>query len=1131
MQTAVYTGSIEQDNLAFAGTDGAGLRDIAKALAGNDTTLAGLLKVRPGVEIRSNTSLTLQNDWNMLAFGGAGQILDRPGGAAMALTLRAQGDLNLTHSLSDGFRNNANGGGTASAAEHSAAVRPDSYIVTGEGASLRLVGGADLGAAKLLQTFTDTTGDVLIGRAGSGSITAPDVLVRSTTGRIDIAAGRDLRLLNREAVVYTTGLPQTTSGITGLTPPPSGLLLSATTGRQSPFLANGGAISLTAGRDLTGGSDSRAQYGTDWWWRNSNASAGTLNWWSRYDQFRQGFATFGGGSLTANAGRDAVGVALSTAGSGTVTASTSNNGSSSSSAIKYGGGDLHWRAGRDLIDGFAFAGGRLASLQAGRDVASSSGQAGLQLLHLDTQIDISARNDMALGRVVAAGLVAPLSRQSNLATNGLLLAGLSPAAALDVMSVAGSLSYSGQAPSDLAKVYAERSPAESVIPSAARFVALQGSLRINGNLIQTPVLGADLVLLAAADLQLSALSVTGSQPALATPSATNSSEWLAPFPRNSLATEQGSRAPVRLVAQTGDLQFDAIQALNPLRLIAARDLTGRLLSVQHQQAGELTLMQAGRDVVLDAITGGADFSVKLQGPGDLMVLAGRDVVLGTSGGFGTVGNLENSALPSGGAAVTIIAGIKLGSAGARDLSLARARYVQLLGGGGLAGRPEHLYAQLAAQALSEPLPLPGSAAETTTATAFAALPAADRLALTTSLLGAERVAALASAFLAERDLAQAAPAQALAALADQRGAVLDSFIGHALAEAWLARVPQAEQPMQAVALAALPAATTRADGLADPRPGYRAALTAFMRGRTGQALDDVQALAAFASLPDEQQLLYMQRVLFDELRFAGRTAAISGGVERELAYERGFSALATLFPGTRTSGSVRLTASQIKTQQGGELRIITPGGGANAGESFTGGTTKPASAVGIVTVAGGNIELAVRDSVIVNQSRVFTVGQGDVLIWASRGDIDAGRGAKTVTGAPPPVYKIDSNGNVVVDTTGSFAGSGIAVLDASSTLDLFAPAGEINAGDAGIQSRGNANLAAERLVGADAISVQGQTTRNQPPPAVNAAAMVAPTVPTVTAAAASLTGQDDDERKKRRRRNLILDFLGFSQGD
>ena len=86
-------------------------------------------------------------------------------------------------------------------------------------------------------------------------------------------------------------------------------------------------------------------------------------------------------------------------------------------------------------------------------------------------------------------------------------------------------------------------------------------------------------------------------------------------------------------------------------------------------------------MVLDANTGDANFSVKLQGPCDLVVLAGRDVVLGSSGGFGTVGNLENSALPAGGAEITVVAGIRLGTA---DLNLARNRYVTVLGGAGLA---------------------------------------------------------------------------------------------------------------------------------------------------------------------------------------------------------------------------------------------------------------------------------------------------------------------------------------------------------------------------------------------------------------------------------------------------------------
>lgn len=1130
----VFTDTLVEDNRLFTGDNGEALAAIAQRLVAADAPLASALQVRPGVEIRSSGSLTLLGDWNLLRFDEEGQTIARPGASPMNLTLRAAGDLNLTHSLSDGLRNSiatVSSLPDATAAQLAAAIRPGSYIVAGAGASLRLIGGADLSAARLLDTRSDGLGDVNIGRF-DGS-TAADVLVRTTTGSIDIAAARDLQLLNRQAVVYTTGLPQATSSVAGLQAPPANQLLQGGSGRQSAFLDGGGDISLWAGRDLVGGANGASQYATDWWWRSTNNNTGTLSWWSRYDQFSQGFATFGGGDLVASAGQDARNLALSTAGSGSLlTASATAADGTPRSTVTFGGGDLQLQVGRDLADAFVFAGGATAQLSAGRSVVASEGQNGLQLLHLDTQIRVDARNDLALGRVVSAGLVAPLARQGSLTTNGVLLGGLSPNASLDALSSAGTLTYSGQQPIALSGNYAQRSEAESVIPATTRLAAPQGSVLVNGNLVQAPVLGADLLLLAGQDLQVSGITVTGSQPAMATPFAANASdlqELLTAFPKNNTATETGSRAPVRLVAEAGDLTFDAVQVLNPVRLIAGGDISGRTLSVQHQQADELTLLQAGRDVRLNANTADASFSVKVQGPGDLVILAGRDVDLGTSGGVGSVGNLENSALPAGGAEIAIVAGVTLGNG---DLAQAGARYFHLLGGDGLASQPEHLYAQLQALADGQAAPAFGSAAEAAAAAAFAALPADEQLARTTTLLGAARTAALAAAFLAERDLATVGPDAALVQLAAQGDAVQARFIGHALADDWLARVASTDRPAQVLALAALsaaPAASTTAT--ADPRSRYVAQLVAFVKARGLSPASDAEAVAAFDTLPAEVRLLLQQRVLFDELRVSGRAAAASGGEEREAAYERGFSALATLFPGSRASGAIRMTSSQIKTQQGGALRLLAPGGSVNAGETFTGAATKPASAIGIVTVAGGNVEVAVRDSVVVNQSRIFTVGQGDVLIWASRGDIDAGRGAKTVTGAPPPLFKIDGNGNVVVDTSGSFAGSGIAVLDSGSTLDLFAPAGEINAGDAGIQSAGNANLAAQRLTGADAIAIKGDTTSNLPPPTVNAAASLAPVTPSATTAASTTPEPADDDRKKRRRRNVLLDFLGFGQGD
>jgi hypothetical protein len=168
----------------------------------------------------------------------------------------------------------------------------------------------------------------------------------------------------------------------------------------------------------------------------------------------------------------------------------------------------------------------------------------------------------------------------------------------------------------------------------------------------------------------------------------------------------------------------------------------------------------------------------------------------------------------------------------------------------------------------------------------------------------------------------------------------------------------------------------------------------------------------------------------------------------------------------------------------------------------------------------------------VNQSRVFTLTRGDLLLWSGAGNIDAGRGAKTVTGAPAPVLRLDSNGNLVFDTSGSFSGSGIAVLSADSNLDLFAPAGEINAGEAGIRSKGNAFLAAERVVNAIDIQVAGKVSgggKVEAPAAVISAPVNTALGPT-SAGPTNADSDDDEKKKRRRRRNLLLEFLGFGSG-
>jgi hypothetical protein len=680
-----------------------------------------------------------------------------------------------------------------------------------------------------------------------------------------------------------------------------------------------------------------------------------------------------------------------------------------------------------------------------------------------------------------------------------------------------------------------------VIPSQALFAAPTGSVRfgdkapgVEGISLQPSDGSATLQVLAAQDVRLGSLTLAAitvpAGIALQGESDAGAVDPMAATPANTAA----SPPALRVVAQHGDLVLAGpLQSARPVRLLAGQDLrlaapSGGLLVVHPSDsaagvaaslpAPALSTLQAGRDIAVDSQQQLPFGTLVLRGGGDLVLLAGRHLELGNSYGVVSRGNLDDSlGLAAGGANLLAVTG---SSAALGDVSQATARGFVLLGGGGVASHAADLAAWLAAEASGAASPGLGSAA----ATAFAALSAGAQLDQARALLGSPRYD---TALLA-----------ALQALQGQRS-LLDAGAARTAFEA-LAAVDQARVvgSVLATGFDALPSARAQALllALAVRAPsGYAQRLSNFVAQRSGSlplGLDG--ALTGFSALPVEQQLLLTAKVLGDELRAAGRAAVATSGSERAQAYTRGYAAMAAVFPGVRPAGNIDMTTSQIKTQQGGDITLLTPGGGINAGALASAGTLQPNSQ-GIVTVAGGNITAALRNDFAVNQSRVFTLAQGDVLLWSSEGDLDAGRGAKTVRGAPKPVYGLDANGRVTVDTSGSFTGSGIAVLDAGSALDLFAPKGEINAGEAGIKSAGSATLGADRFAGLDNLKFSGPTAGVPPPaPSVGATAGLAAAAQTANANTprdAASSDDDDERRKKKTRRKLLLDFLGFGQGD
>lgn len=213
-------------------------------------------------------------------------------------------------------------------------------------------------------------------------------------------------------------------------------------------------------------------------------------------------------------------------------------------------------------------------------------------------------------------------------------------------------------------------------------------------------------------------------------------------------------------------------------------------------------------------------------------------------------------------------------------------------------------------------------------------------------------------------------------------------------------------------------------------------------------------------------------------------------------YTRGYDTIALVFPNideVNTDGSaknyggdLRMPLNSIKTNSGGDIEFMIPGGGALIGYAQVSQEQLPSNRslteTGVVSLTEGTVRGFARNDMLVNQSRILTVGGGDILLWSSEGDLDAGKGKRTAVSIPPPIIRVDPNtGNISVELQGAATGSGIGALGdkgATANVDLIAPNGTVNAGDAGIRAK-NVNIAAQFVVNAGNISASGSATGTQ----------------------------------------------------
>lgn len=263
------------------------------------------------------------------------------------------------------------------------------------------------------------------------------------------------------------------------------------------------------------------------------------------------------------------------------------------------------------------------------------------------------------------------------------------------------------------------------------------------------------------------------------------------------------------------------------------------------------------------------------------------------------------------------------------------------------------------------------------------------------------------------------------------------------------------------------------------------------------------AWSYWQSLGTDFKTPYYRSVLFLELRTTGREANDPES-ERFETTSRGYKAIETLFPGAQKEpgtaladgesawrGDFETYANRVMSTGGGKIEFVIPGGSmilsnvaARPGE--TGQPTNPqdrgnALRAGIVTTDGGEINILSQGSVVVNESRILTSKGGNVMIWSSWGDIAAGKGAKTSISPPFYNYALDNWGRMKREPAGLPTGAGIGTLATQpgtppADVDLIAPAGIVDAGDAGIRVSGNFNVYAIEILGTDNIDVAGVAT-------------------------------------------------------
>ncbi|WP_213979246.1 filamentous haemagglutinin family protein [Sphingomonas sp. dw_22] len=997
-----------------------------------------------------------------------------------------------------------------------------SYIRTGDG-SIEVAASRDIDIRGGTQTY----------RQENGTATATANYATNANASVDFSA----------AAIYTAGVRVAQAQISAELPSgdlvtimpdspyfnptpeavnfvPSPKALSDT----APVLAySGGDISLDAGRDVLGSRDvwserflgSGASYMTSAGNGTSTSATSVVGQASqrwrvgsididteiaiapRY--FTAGVGALAGGDVDIRAGRDVTNLTVALTNSVT-TAPVGD----SAAMLSFGNGDLSLSAGRDILAGRFDVASGAAAIHAGANITSfgrepvTAVQPQYARIRLaDAVVDVSAGGSIALASVSALGVDTSAQQSQNSAGFFSAAAAVSLSGNEDVQILpapTGSLSAwdYGQQPTLLSGT--TTNSFIQVLPPSFAMASLLGRtiLPAGASQLLYPSPIGQLHLLSVGDIANLVIGMSDADPGLLggafvsrrllVPTAYqlpavlgNTTDAQLRAQHNRFATHVGDDEPVRIYSD-GDIGSTAIFLPKQTRITAGGNITDMFFNGQNVGSDDVTRIRAGGDITGTIGSTGVLPYVRsndfiLGGPGTLVLEAGGDIgpfvtsanisfggkSYSFAGGIRTVGNDYNPWLPEQGADLQVRFGVAAGAdyASLRDTYLDPDNFAMLDGdlfvqvadtfGNQRPDRSKPIYAPILAAWLRDHFP-------DLFAEVFGGQTFANDAALADSAYG--NMAELYTAF-GKLDLLH------------QQNFLINDLYFNELGSIGDKSGPSFSQYIR----------------------GYRAVQTLFPTNLGYTDNLEPYTLDPATVTPDHPLGEPVRNIVDGQPQQAKRI--LTGNLDLRLATiqtARG-GGVTILGPGgDLIAGSVVRTADQA-TRRATTFNPIflsspNPLGAFEAGSLFYSGTnfdSVPLGYEGLLTLRGGDIRSFTDGNFILNQSRAFTQQGGDIVMWSSNGDLNAGQGPKSASNFPPVTLRFDEDGFSEIDSAGSVAGAGIGTLqrfpdDPPSDVILIAPVGEVDAGDAGVRASGNVVVAAARVANADNFKAAGNIT-------------------------------------------------------